>query len=62
MTVRKYRAISGLRNQLYPPEYLNSSSVEYIISGTTVIKPPKDMFTHFNQSAISIYAGVVRRK
>lgn len=60
--VRKYWALNGGILYYNRPEYINSDSSFYIISGSEEIKAPKDQFTHFNQSTFGIYAGIVNRK
>jgi len=60
--VRKYWAFNGGILYYNRPEYINSDSAFYIISGNENIKAPKDQFTHFNQSTFGFYAGIVNRK
>lgn len=60
--VRKYWAFNGGIMYYNRPEYINSDSALYIISGNENIKAPKDQFTHFNQSTLGFYAGIAKRK
>ena len=60
--VRKYWALSGGVFEYIRAKYINSDSSEYITSGTTDIKAPKDKFTHLNQNTIGLYVGLVHRK
>ncbi len=60
--VRKYHAFNGGIMYYNRPEYINSDSAFYIISGNENIQAPKDQYTHFNQSTIGLYTGLVIRK
>jgi len=60
--VRRTWALSGGLLYYKRPEYVNSDSSFYIISGSEDIKAPKDHYTSFNQSTLGIYTGIVKRK
>ena len=60
--VRKYWAVSGGIIEYTRTKYLNSDSVEYIISSKTNIKPTGENFTHFTQSTFGMYGGLMHRK
>lgn len=60
--VRKYWALSGGTVLYNRTKYLNSDSLEYIISGSQNLKPDKDKNMHFNQNTFGLYAGIAHRK
>lgn len=59
---RRFWAVSGGLMYYVRPKYINSDSSEYIISGATNIKAPKDKFIHLNQTSLGLYGGIERRK